>query len=321
MKLISIAMCTYNGEKYLREQLDSLIHQTYKNLEIIIVDDSSNDSTMNILKKYEQLDRRIKVFHNEKNLGFIQNFSKAISLCSGDYIALSDQDDIWKLEKLELFLSEIGDHTLIYSDAILIDNEGQELNQYLIHPKKNLVSGHCNKAFLLNNCVSGNTLMFKSELVKKILPIPDVSFHDTWIAFVASSLGAITYTSEPMTFYRRHTDQVTVKKVKSNRLNFIARYKKKRLEKKEMANNALKDMNAYKGLIDNINDTDTQNILNLLIDHYNKFNDIYIDYSLRKKLLPYKDELIAIFPKKRKNKRFNSVAYGLNYYQLTLFIQ
>ena len=119
--LVSIAMCTYNGEKYLRGQLDSIIGQTYKNLEIIIVDDGSKDATMHILNTYASIDNRIKIFQNEKNLGFVQNFSKAISLCNGDFIALADQDDIWKKNKIEVFINEIGENTLIYSDAQLMD--------------------------------------------------------------------------------------------------------------------------------------------------------------------------------------------------------
>ena len=93
--MISIAMATYNGEKFLRYMLDSILSQTYQDIELIICDDNSSDSTCLILKEYEKNNSRIKLYFNESNLGFIKNFEKAISLCSGDYIALSDQDDIW----------------------------------------------------------------------------------------------------------------------------------------------------------------------------------------------------------------------------------
>ena len=98
--LVSIALCTYNGEVFLQEQLNSLLNQTYTTIEIIAVDDASTDSTRSILEKKASTDSRLKVFINEKNIGYNKNFEKAISLCSGDFIAISDQDDIWEAEKI-----------------------------------------------------------------------------------------------------------------------------------------------------------------------------------------------------------------------------
>lgn len=106
--MISIAMATYNGEKYLREQLDSILVQTISDFELIICDDCSNDSTRKILSEYAKKDSRIKVIFNEQNLGFVKNFEKTISFCNGEYIAFSDQDDIWLPNHLEVLLSEIG---------------------------------------------------------------------------------------------------------------------------------------------------------------------------------------------------------------------
>jgi glycosyltransferase involved in cell wall biosynthesis len=108
--MISIAMCTYNGERFIKEQLDSILNQTYKNFELIITDDDSSDKTITIIKEYIKQDKRIKLYQNNSNLGFIKNFEKAISLCSGDYIVLADQDDIWKVNKLEIFLEQIKDN-------------------------------------------------------------------------------------------------------------------------------------------------------------------------------------------------------------------
>ena len=100
--MISIALASYNGSKYIREQLDSILEQTYQDFELIICDDCSTDNTWQILQEYAQKDSRIKVFENERNLGFKKNFEKAISLCNGKYIALSDQDDIWIDNHLEV---------------------------------------------------------------------------------------------------------------------------------------------------------------------------------------------------------------------------
>ena len=98
-KLVSIAMATYNGEKYLKEQLDSIYAQTYKDIEVIVCDDCSSDKTVEILDEYKEK-YGLKYYINEKNLGFKKNFEKAISLCSGDFIALADQDDIWIENKI-----------------------------------------------------------------------------------------------------------------------------------------------------------------------------------------------------------------------------
>src|ERR1700742_3478188 len=99
--LISVALCTYSGEKFLQEQMDSILAQTYKNLEIVIVDDCSTDRTIDIINSYAEKDKRIKLFQNDTNLGFNKNFEKALSLTTGEYISISDQDDTWLPQKLQ----------------------------------------------------------------------------------------------------------------------------------------------------------------------------------------------------------------------------
>ena len=98
--MVSIAMCTYNGEKWLRAQLDSILSQTYTNLELVIIDDGSRDRTIDIIKEYAAGDPRIKYHVNAETLGYNRNFEKALRLCSSDLIAISDQDDIWQPHKI-----------------------------------------------------------------------------------------------------------------------------------------------------------------------------------------------------------------------------
>jgi glycosyltransferase involved in cell wall biosynthesis len=98
--LVSVAMCTYNGEKFINLQLDSILAQTYHNLELVIVDDGSTDETFNIISDYAKKDGRIKCFKNEVNLGFNKNYERAIKLTTGEFIAISDQDDIWLPHKM-----------------------------------------------------------------------------------------------------------------------------------------------------------------------------------------------------------------------------
>ncbi|MEA1916325.1 MAG: glycosyltransferase family 2 protein [Campylobacterota bacterium] len=317
-KLVSIAMCTYNGERFINEQLDSILNQTYKNLEIIITDDCSSDKTVEIIREYEKSDSRIKFHQNEKNLGFVKNFEKAISFCSGEYIALADQDDIWKLNKLEVFLDEIEDNVLIYSDAILIDADGNETGNQLIRPSGCLVRGKCNKAFFLRNCVSGNTLMFKKELVEHIMPIPsEMSYHDIWIAFVASTYGTITYTEEPMTYYRRYAEQVTSAPPVVYK-NFPDKLKQKKAVRVDAGNVFVKDLNVFLTL-KILKDEDTIKIIKLLIEHFRHHEHTYYHRELHKILKKYRDEVFAIMrPSKRKRRAFRT-SVGLKLRTMTLF--
>lgn len=203
--LVSIAIGTYNGERFLREQLDSVLSQTYKHLEIIICDDRSNDDTCNILREYACKDSRIKLFYNTENLGLVKNFDKAISLCSGEYIALCDQDDIWDPNKIAVLLDNIGDALLIHSDATLINAEGAIFStSYTSYSQKKLYSNF--KYYALgNNNVTGCTALFRSELRPYILPIPkQTTVHDWWIALIASNHGKIHYCSQPLINYRQH---------------------------------------------------------------------------------------------------------------------
>ena len=316
--LISIAMCSYNGERFIKEQIDSILDQSYSNFELIITDDRSSDKTIEIIKDYQQNDKRIKLYQNETNLGFVKNFEKAISLCTGDYIALTDQDDIWKKDKLKTFIENIGENVLIYSDAILIDEHASDLGKELIRPTNNLIAGSNNRAFLLENCMSGNTLMFKKELVQYILPIPDdVSFHDIWIAFVASTYGSIIFTDEPMTYYRRYSEQVTKKRVK-NYESFFDRFEKKKDLRLKQAHVAVKDLNLFLSL-KILKNEETKEIIQALIKHFENYEDIYYDKSLHKILKKYKNDVFAIRKKDKRNKRVIRTSMGLKLHKKTLF--
>ncbi|CAM4015524.1 glycosyltransferase [Arcobacter cloacae] len=305
--LVSIAMCTYNGSRFIKEQLDSILDQTYDNLEIVIVDDNSKDNTVEIINEYIQKDKRIKLFENTYNLGFVKNFEKAISLCVGDYIALADQDDIWKTNKLEIFLNEIKTNILIYSDSIVIDENSNISNKEFIRSNANLVKGKCNKSFIFSNCVSGNTLMFKKEIIPYIIPIPlSVSFHDIWIAFVASTIGTITYTEESYTYYRRYNEQVT-KHVEKNYTSLFDKFRKKEHYWLNFAQNIVNYCLAFKS-VKNL-DKETIDILNTLIEHYSNYQKGFFSYKIYKCLKKYKDELFKIKKIKARNRylfRFSS---------------
>lgn len=206
-KLVSIAMCTYNGERYLKQQMDSLINQSYQNLEIIIIDDGSKDETVEIIKAYAANDNRIKIFQNEKNLGYVKNFEKAIGLCNGDFIALCDQDDEWNLNKIELLTDNIGDNILIYHDSQLVTENGEPI--CLLSEVLNMYEGDDPLPFVFYNCVSGHSCMFKKELVSHLGSFDPGYFHDWWIGFVAASFGRIKFLNKPLVKYRQHAQANT----------------------------------------------------------------------------------------------------------------
>lgn len=207
-------MTTYNGEKYLREQLDSILNQTYSDFELIICDDCSKDNTRTILSDYAAKDSRIKIFMNEENLGFKKNFEKAISLCSGEYIALSDQDDIWLENHLDVLVNILGNYDIACGNAELIDSEGKNLNlklsdtdglQFIPDGDNVLYRILCH-----SGCFQGASMLIKKSLLTKALPIPeDVFFHDAWFSACACCNNKINYTYETITQYRQHATQIT----------------------------------------------------------------------------------------------------------------
>ncbi len=225
--LVSIALCTYNGEKYLIEQLDTLVNQSYTNLEIIAVDDCSTDGTVAILKQYEAKHTNFRVYQNDRNLGYIKNFEKAISLCQGDFIALSDQDDVWDLHKVETQLAKIGSSVLTYHNSAFIDSNGMPMNKSM-SDVINMYEGSSYRPFLLYNCISGHTILFQRKYARDFMPFPKDIFHDRWMGFVATNLGSINYVDECLVKYRQHDNSDTnILKIKrdNNRPAIIGREK------------------------------------------------------------------------------------------------
>lgn len=207
--IISVAMATYNGEKYLREQLDSILLQTRLVDEIIVVDDGSSDSTLLILDEYKQRYENIKVFSNKINLGVVKSFELAISLCSGDYIALSDQDDVWFPNKIAVLLEQIGNNLLIHSDDVLVDDSLQviESSHFAWGKQVDKINFF---DYLVNVNVTGCTVMFSRELVNLALPFKSYSLpHDWYLTYYAAYLSRIKLYLQPLLYYRQHEINVS----------------------------------------------------------------------------------------------------------------
>ncbi len=210
-------MATCNGEKYIQEQIESLLNQSLQPSKIIVVDDSSADSTPSAILKYHKKYPDLIVFEqNERNLGHKKAFERGITLCDADYIALCDQDDIWQPDKLQRCyhaLEENLDAKLCFHDLALIDESGNPLGksywESAVIPLPISGAEARNQLVTSNNFVPGCTMFFSSDLKEYIVPMPDSkwSLHDWWIAVVAFFLANPIIVRQPLTWYRLHNDQ------------------------------------------------------------------------------------------------------------------
>ena len=205
--LVSVVMATYNGEAFLEKQLESVFQQTYSNIEIIVVDDSSTDNTISILLSHAKQHAGMKVFRNETNLGFVKNFEKGCALTSGAFIALCDQDDYWHPDKIKHMVQAIGEYPMIYCNSLLCDQDLKSTGVYI-----------SDRAVLkpITNCLQqavfcriyGHASLFTKELYQKAAPFLEVIPHDWWLCYIASLNGGIQYLEEPLVHYRQHASNL-----------------------------------------------------------------------------------------------------------------
>jgi len=235
--MISIAMTTFNGEKYIQEQLESILRQTYSDFELIIIDDCSYDKTYSLLKKYINSDDRISLYQNKVNLGFKKNFEKAINLCKGEYIALSDQDDIWSCDHLQYLFDNIGDKSLVCSNADLINNDGLSLNISMreilrieFTPNDDL---RIFKHLLYENFAQGATMLFKKKILDEAFPIPEtIMFHDHWLALIAAANEGVRLLDKSTIRYRQHELNIT----ENRKWSFLRSFRRDKSNKYHLCN-------------------------------------------------------------------------------------
>lgn len=229
---ISVVMATFNGETFLKQQIDSILKQTFKNFELIICDDKSQDRTVEIIETYMKAYDCIKLYKNDVQLGIVKNFEKAIALAESQYIALSDQDDIWEYNKLEVLMKEIKNleqldssiPLMVHSDLAMINEKDQMIrNSFFTFKQYDLKEGK-NLSHIISRCgVMGNTILMNAHLKKCILPFPDdLDVHDYWIALVNELYGKRSTMFMPLVKYRIH---------KNNFSNSIDKFEKNTLKK------------------------------------------------------------------------------------------
>lgn len=214
----SIALTTFNGEKYLSAQLDSILAQTVLPNEMVICDDGSQDNTLEILQNFKaRAPFPVHLHFNPENLGYAQNFAQAISLASKEIIFLCDQDDLWEKNKIEIYLNRFAKDaslTALFSNSNLVDANGNSLGKTLSETNLFLPSHQANfhhnegwKVSLKRNVVAGHALAFRSEAKRFLLPLPPLQNHDAWFAQLFAFGAKIDYLPEALTSYRMHSAQ------------------------------------------------------------------------------------------------------------------
>lgn len=229
MKL-SVALCTYNGERFLKEQLDSILNQTVSVHEIVVCDDCSTDKTKALLENYKLNYPSIFQLHfNKTNLRSNKNFEQAISLCTGDFIFLSDQDDIWRSDKVEKIMQTFNENPTakgVFTNANFIGENGESIhNSISLWESVSFFEEHIKNAsdlkkslIYIANFLTGATLCIKKEVLEYCIPFQTISnfIHDEWLAFALCNKNSLVFNSEKLISYRLHSSQqLGVSKIKN----------------------------------------------------------------------------------------------------------
>ena len=224
---ISVAMATYNGEKYIYQQLKSILDQSVVADEIVIVDDNSSDKTIMIIESLNC--PLIRIYKNDHNLGYIENFYKAISLTHGQYVFLADQDDIWEKEKVSMTLAELkkaDTNMAVCTSFSLIDQKGNpienikqyQVNRFVLQKHRDIENLTLNR-LAFGNVVQGCTYCVKRDVIEVYLKMHNTEvIHDYQLMLIAAVMGKVKYLNKPLIRYRLHGKNAVGFKKKKQRL-------------------------------------------------------------------------------------------------------
>ncbi|AWB95897.1 glycosyltransferase family 2 protein [Agromyces badenianii] len=218
---VSVALCTFNGSRFIREQIRSILAQSVLPDEIVVSDDASVDDTIDVIvdeharwSREAETPVRLHIHRNDVSLGVTANFASAMLRCSGDLIALSDQDDVWHPDRLERVIAEFDgrpDVLLVHSDARIVDGTGVPDGTGLFSTlglsaaeRRAVAEGRPFAALMRRNFVTGATTMIRRELVERARPFPASWVHDEWLAVVAAATGSLVLLDEQLIDYRQH---------------------------------------------------------------------------------------------------------------------
>jgi len=211
--MISVCIATYNGEKYIKEQLNSILIQLEDNDEVIISDDHSTDNTINVINSLN--DPRIKIYKNTKESGYTKNFENALEKVKGDIIFISDQDDLWMKNKVKITLEILKTYDFVANNAEIVDE-----NLNLIHASvfqcRNVKQGFLTNFIKIKYL--GCCLAFKKQILQKALPFPnnqELSEHDAWLPLISEIFFKVYLIEQPLMKYRRHGENTSLGMAKS----------------------------------------------------------------------------------------------------------
>jgi len=229
---ISVALCTYDGAAFIEEQLRSILGQSLRPVEIVISDDGSVDGSMIVVERVIQAwragnadaDIGIRLIKNGAPLGVTANFEQALASCTGELVALCDQDDVWVPDRLERMSQEFErrpDLLLLHSDARLVSTDGSPLGLTLFQAlnisafeRASVRNGLAIDVLLRRNIVTGATVMVRREFIEFARPFPAPWLHDEWLAMVAAAIGRVDFLAQTLTDYRQHgSNQIGASKV------------------------------------------------------------------------------------------------------------
>lgn len=209
--MISVCMATFNGSKYIKEQVISILNQLVESDELIVSDDGSKDDTISVLKAFE--DKRIKVYPNEGRHGVVPNFENALKHSSGDIIFFSDQDDVWDKNKVKICCDALKDADLVVHNSDVVYEDGSNRHEDFFELRH---SGTGYWKNLMKNSFVGSCMVFRKEVKDYVLPFPKhILWHDMWIGLMVERRGRTKFINEKLLYYRRHGDNASATSEKS----------------------------------------------------------------------------------------------------------
>ncbi len=215
--MFSVCLACYNGQKFIKEQIDSILLQMGPEDELIVSDDGSHDNTCAIVERYK--DSRIRILHNQLRHGFVGNFENALRHAKGDYIFLSDQDDVWKTNKVIKVLEALKYYDLVIHDAELINGEGVSLGHTYYSTM------HHHTGFMMNLWKTrwlGCCMAFRREVIDYCMPFPSkIVAHDYWIGMLGMTKFKYCFLNDVLICYRRHGGNVSPSSEKSNNSLYV----------------------------------------------------------------------------------------------------
>ena len=301
--LVSIIIATYNGEKYLQQQLTTIINQTYKNIEIIICDDASTDGTIEIIKEFSKKNRNVSYFINEKNKGVNKNFEEGFLKANGDFIAIADQDDIWLPDKIETQILLFTSQDILLTHSTSIRFSGNNLPTKRYQSTTQLFTGNNVRKLLLRNSVSGHNIIFRKQLLQQILPIPENIYYDWWIVQTAACNGLVAATNKVLAYQRAHETNITVKK-RTTINQSTNEYEERKI--------ALKYFIKLKGLNSNDKKFIEETLQHFLLLESTNFSQPLFSYLMKNKndFFFYKKGILKYFSQKKAAKKMSYKVIG-----------